>query len=34
MNFHSPITDDVIHPKDILPNVFEGKLVSEVYLEF
>ncbi|XP_028394240.1 ubiquitin carboxyl-terminal hydrolase 44-like [Dendronephthya gigantea] len=30
VNFQSPITDDVIHPKDILPNVFEGKLVSEV----
>jgi hypothetical protein len=31
INFQSPIADDVIHPKDILPNVFEGKFVSEVY---
>ena len=30
INFQSPIADDVIHPKDILPNVFEGKFVSEV----
>ena len=32
INFQSPMADDVIHPKDILPNVFEGKLVSEVCL--
>ena len=31
MNFQSPIADD-IKPKDILPNVFEGKLVSEVHI--
>ena len=29
IDFQSPLSD-VIHPKDILPNAFEGKLVSEV----
>ena len=33
MNFDSPIADH-IKPKDILPNVFEGKLISEVNAVF